>query len=102
MRLWTIQPRYLDTKGLLAAWREALLAQQVLQHKTRGYRNHPQLQRFRACQNPAASIARYLRGIHDEAVARSYNFDSTKIDAVEFSGTIRCTRAGNYCTNGVT
>ena len=92
MRLWTIHPRYLDTKGLLAAWREALLAQKVLQNKTRGYRNHPQLLRFKACENPAASIANYLRGIHEEAVARNYNFDSTKIDGVHFSGTIRCTR----------
>ncbi len=92
MRLWTIHPRYLDTKGLLAAWREALLAQKVLQNKTRGYRSHPQLLSFRACEDPAASIANYLRGVHEEAVLRGYNFDSSKIDPAEFSGTIRCTR----------
>jgi len=60
MRLWTVHPRYLDTKGLLAAWREGLLAQKVLQDKTSGYRNHPQLLRFRATANPTASIASYL------------------------------------------
>jgi hypothetical protein len=27
MRIWTVHPRYLDPKGLVAAWREALLAQ---------------------------------------------------------------------------
>jgi len=30
MRLWTIHPKYLDRQGLLALWREALLAQKVL------------------------------------------------------------------------
>lgn len=33
MRLWTLHPKYLDTKGLVALWREALLAQKVLQGK---------------------------------------------------------------------
>ncbi|HKX52383.1 MAG TPA: pyrimidine dimer DNA glycosylase/endonuclease V [Nitrosospira sp.] len=37
MRLWTLHPRYLDTKGLVAAWREALLAQKVLSGLTSGY-----------------------------------------------------------------
>lgn len=92
MRLWTIHPRYLDTKGLLAAWREALLAQKVLQNKTRGYRNHPQLLRFRACESPTGSIANYLHGIYEEAVERGYSFDSSKIDAAQFSASIRCTR----------
>ena len=92
MRIWTIHPRYLDTKGLLAAWREGLLAQKVLQNKTKGYRNHPQLQRFRAAGDPTASIASYLRGVYEEAVQRGYNFDVNKIDDARFSGRIRCTR----------
>ena len=92
MRLWTIHPRYLDTQGLLAAWREALLAQKVLQNRTKGYRSHPQLLRFKACKEPCASIARYLRGLHQEAANRGYNFDASKIDGVKFSGRIRCTR----------
>ncbi|WP_338140756.1 pyrimidine dimer DNA glycosylase/endonuclease V [Candidatus Nitrotoga sp. 1052] len=27
MRLWTLHPCYLDSRGLVALWREALLAQ---------------------------------------------------------------------------
>ena len=30
MRLWSIHPKYLDRQGLLAVWREGLLAQKVL------------------------------------------------------------------------
>ncbi len=46
MRLWSLHPKYLDRQGLLAVWREGLLAQKVLQGKTKGYKNHPQLKRF--------------------------------------------------------
>jgi len=52
MRLWTLHPKYLDAKGLVALWREALLAQKVLRGKTRGYRHHPQLFRFAKTNNP--------------------------------------------------
>ena len=71
MRLWTIHPRYLDTKGLLAVWREGLLAQEVLRGRTRGYRNHPQLKRFKASPDPLGAIAEYLRGLHAEGVRLS-------------------------------
>ena len=54
MRLWTLHPRYLDRQGLVALWREALLAQKVLQGQTTGYRHHPQLVRFRAMPDPVA------------------------------------------------
>ena len=79
MRLWTLHPRYLDAKGLVAAWREALLAQKVLEGGTRGYRHHPQLQRFQALRDPVAGIAEFLRGLAQEADHRGYHFDSTKI-----------------------
>src|SRR5436190_15488089 len=79
MRLWTLHPRYLDAKGLVAAWREALLAQKVLEGGTRGYRHHPQLQRFQAQRDPVAGIAEFLRGLASEADRRGYHFDSTKI-----------------------
>jgi hypothetical protein len=79
MRLWTLHPRYLDAKGLTAAWREALLAQKVLSGRTRGYRNHPQLLRFRARPRPLASIAAFLRGLEREARKRGYHFDAAKI-----------------------
>ena len=92
MRLWTIHPRYLDTKGLLAAWREALLAQKVLQNKTKGYRNHPQLKRFKSSPDPIGAIGNYLRGIYNEAVNRGYIFSEGKINSVAFGGQIACTR----------
>jgi hypothetical protein len=79
MRLWSLHPSLLDTKGLVALWREALLAQKVLQGRTKGYRHHPQLQRFRQCGKPCAAIANYLRAVRDEAVARGYSFDRSKI-----------------------
>lgn len=79
MRLWSIHPRYLDAAGLVALWREGLLAQAVLRGATRGYRHHPQLQRFQAMPDPAASIAEYLRAVHEEAERRGYNFAGEKI-----------------------
>jgi hypothetical protein len=79
MRLWTLHPRYLDSKGLVAAWREALLAQKVLAGKTRGYRHHPQLLRFRGARDPLAAIGTFLTGIAREADSRGYRFDATKI-----------------------
>ncbi len=79
MRLWTLHPRYLDRQGLLALWREGLLARQVLRGKTRGYRHHPQLLRFRQQRSPAQAIAAYLRGVHAESRARGYRFDASKL-----------------------
>ncbi len=79
MRLWTIHPSYLDTKGLLAAWREALLAQHVLAGETKGYVNHPQLKRFKEYPQPLLAIAIFLNEICSEAQNRGYNFDKTKI-----------------------
>jgi hypothetical protein len=79
MRLWTLHPKYLDPKGLVALWREALLAQKVLAGGTTGYRNHPQLERFRGHPDPPAMIASYLRGVRAEALVRGYRFDASKI-----------------------
>ncbi|MCX5820147.1 MAG: pyrimidine dimer DNA glycosylase/endonuclease V [Deltaproteobacteria bacterium] len=79
MRLWTLHPKYLDRVGLLALWREALLAQAVLRGKTRGYRNHPQLIRFRNYPEPPAAIGAYLTGILGEALWRGYHFNPAKI-----------------------
>jgi hypothetical protein len=81
MRLWTIHPRHLDAAGLVALWREALLAQAVLLGRTRGYTRHPQLERFRAADDPEACIAGYLRAVADEATSRGYAFDATRIVA---------------------
>jgi hypothetical protein len=79
MRLWTLHPRYLDARGLVALWREALLAKAVLHGKTRGYRHHPQLERFRAHASPRSAINAYLAAVHAEATARGYEFDRRKI-----------------------
>lgn len=74
MRLWSIHPKYLDAKGLVALWREALLAKAVLENKTTGYKNHPQLKRFKEQKNPIKSIDNYLAHIFDEATKRNYKF----------------------------
>ncbi len=92
MRLWTVHPRYLDSKGLVAAWREALLAQKVLAGGTKGYRHHPQLLRFQSQADPQAAIATFLAGLADEAVNRGYKFDASKISRRRFKGRISETR----------
>lgn len=79
MRLWSLHPRYLDPQGLVALWREALLAQAVIAGRTRGYRHHPQLARFLAASSPKKAIAAYLRAVHAEAERRGYRFDRSKI-----------------------
>src|SRR5690625_6548434 len=79
MRLWSLHPSLLDRQGLVATWREALLAQAVLLGKTRRYTAHPQLERFRAHTHPEAAIGTYLSGLHAEALKRGYNFDATRI-----------------------
>lgn len=81
MRLWTLHPCYLDSRGLVALWREALLAQAVLGGHTRGYTRHPQLHRFLAAPSPMAAIASYLHAVHSEATVRGYRFDARKIAA---------------------
>ena len=82
MRLWTLHPRYLDPQGLVALWREALLARAVLCGRTRGYRHHPQLDRFRAHGAARSAINAYLAAIHAEATARGYAFDRARIGPV--------------------
>lgn len=82
MRLWSIHPQHLDRIGLVALWREGLLAQAVLMGKTRGYRHHPQLDRFREHRDPVAFIASYLSVVAEEARERGYSFDASKIERV--------------------
>ncbi len=92
MRLWSLHPTFLDTKGLVAVWREGLLAQAVLRGKTRGYRQHPQLIRFLAHPAPVSAINNYLRGIVREAENRGYRFDRTRIGPVRNATSIEVTR----------
>jgi hypothetical protein len=79
MRLWSIHPKYLDSKGLVALWRESLLAKKVLSGKTKGYKNHPQLERFKAQKGPVKAVNAYLATIWDESCRRHYCFDKCKI-----------------------
>lgn len=82
MRIWSLHPALLDAQGLVALWRETLLAQAVLSGKTKGYRNHPQLARFKERKDPAAAVAAYLVGVEREAASRGYSFDASKIGPV--------------------
>ena len=92
MRIWSFHPQYLDAKGLVALWREALLAQAVLSGKTKGYRHHPQLLRFRAHASPIGSIGEYLRVVHEEAASRGYRFAAEKITRARVRGRLTVTR----------
>ncbi len=79
MRLWSVHPSILDRRALVACWREALLAQHVLAGRTRGYTRHPQLERFRAAEDPLDAIGHYLTALRDEASLRGYSFDATRV-----------------------
>ncbi len=82
MRIWSIHPQYLDSQGLVALWRESLLARAVLRGETRGYRHHPQLHRFQAQAGPCSAINAYLRSVLEEAECRGYRFDRQKVGPV--------------------
>jgi hypothetical protein len=91
MRLWTLHPRYLDARGLVALWREALLARAVLRERTRGYRHHPQLTRFREHSAPRFAINAYLQAVRSESERRGYCFDASKVGPVRHSTRISVT-----------
>lgn len=92
MRLWSLHPKYLDAAGLVALWREGLLAQAVLRGRTNGYLHHPQLERFRAQPSPIGAIADYLRGVYAEAVSRGYAFTGRKVSRARGIGRVAVTR----------
>ncbi len=83
MRLWSIHPKYLDPAGLNACWREGLLAKHVLEGKTKGYTNHPQLQRFRKTDDPLFYINAYLTSVYKEAMLRRYSYGADKIKIID-------------------
>jgi hypothetical protein len=92
MRLWSIHPKYLDSKGLVALWRETLLAQKCLAGQTKGYYNHPQLNRFKETSDSMASIGTYLTYIVKEADQRKYNFDESKITIYDLKIKMKVTK----------
>lgn len=79
MRLWSIHPKHLDARGLVALWRESLLARKVLEGRTIGYRKHPQLERFRRTPSPVDAINQYLEEVFLEGERRGYRFDREKL-----------------------
>jgi hypothetical protein len=83
MRIWSLHPKYLDRQGLIALWREGLLAKKVLENKTKGYRNHPQLNRFKADSQPLKLINLYLHTVCDEGERRGYKFDRSKLSRIK-------------------
>ena len=80
MRIWSLHPKYLDVKGLVALWRESLLAKQVLEGKTKGYKNHPQLIRFINSGNAVGCINQYLTSVYENSLERGYNFNKDKVN----------------------
>ena len=86
MRLWSLSPKYLDSKGLVALWREGLLAKKVLEGKTKGYKNHPQLERFKNRSDSLQLINLYLKEVYQEAESRGYNFSNKKLEKVATLG----------------
>ena len=92
MRIWSVHPSYLDRQGLIACWRETLLAQKVLRGQTRGYRSHSQLVRFRAAEDPVGTVGAYLGGLAAEADVRGYTFDRSRIDRPAAVGDPRTAR----------
>jgi hypothetical protein len=87
VRLWSLHPMYLDSKGLVALWREGLLARSVLMNQTRGYKYHPQLNRFRENKKPIVAIDQYLWGVYEEGIIRGYHFNINKL-----GNKIRCAK----------
>lgn len=92
MRLWTLHPAHLDAKGLVALWREGLLARKVLRGRTKGYRHHPQLARFREHRDPVGAINSYLAEVLAESRRRGYRFDGKKIAGSRTGMRLRATR----------
>ncbi len=92
MRLWIIHPKYLDCKGLVALWREGLLAKRVLEGKTRGYKHHPQLKIFQSVKDPIILIDTYLSYVLEEAGSKHYNFNKDKIGKISINSRIEVDR----------
>jgi len=97
MRLWSIHPEYLDSIGLVALWRESLLAQKVLKSETQSHKNHPQLKKFKACPHPQYAIANYLVEIWKESQRRGYNFNKEKIRHTKIVEKIPITQSELKC-----
>jgi hypothetical protein len=56
------------------------MAKAVLNGQTRGYKHHPQLQRFKKHSEPQAAINAYLWEVYKEAERRGYRFNVSKLE----------------------
>ncbi len=93
MRLWSIHPKYLDCKGLLALWRESLLAKKVLSGKTKGFQKHPQLERFKNHPDTLSAINAYLYHVLEEGLRCGHGFKKEKISLpIKTMPTIKVTK----------
>lgn len=92
MRLWSLHPQYLDSAGLNASWREGLLAKNVLLGNTKGYKNHPQLIRFKNSPDPNLYIDAFLTEIYKEAARRNFSYSKDKIRLIENISPITVTK----------
>ncbi len=58
----------------------AILAKNVLDEKTKGYKNHPQLIRFKKSDNPLEGINQYLAAVYQESQTRGYHFNKAQFN----------------------
>ncbi len=77
MRLWSLHPSYLDAKGLVALWREGLLALKVFARLLPS----PPVNPVSGAKDPEAAIEAYLWGVYEESLQRGYHFDAGKLSA---------------------
>lgn len=79
MCLWSVHPQYLDKHGLMALWREGLLAQKALCASAAVSQSNPQLRRFKNNDNPLRAIGTYLSFVAAEGARQGYNLNHEKI-----------------------
>ena len=69
-----------------------MLAKNVLEEKTKGYKNHPQLIRFKNSANPLQGINQYLAAVYKESQTRGYHFNKDKLKIYNEPVTLTVTR----------
>lgn len=65
--------------------------------QTRGYRQHPQLARFRGHAAPELAIDAHLAAVREEASERGYAFDRSKLGAIQAVAGIEATSGQLAC-----
>jgi hypothetical protein len=80
MRIWSIHPKYLDSKELLNLWNETIQAKNEFLTKFSGHFSNKQLERFLDLKNPLEAINSYMSSIYREAVKRDFSVDDSFMD----------------------